>query len=208
MAQPYFIPSQDQLRTMESVLSKHLIGSNLHPKNIVLEMLQFSEGEIQWLSAQSKTLPLPSREQCSRCEREVPEQLWVYTNPSVSQVLVHFSKPSCLESQYDKQDADLVIYDSDTPSQPSLFESDIWAYIANLFTVQAVTVAMPSIEEYGVDMAATDTGCLKFLSEQLFLKQVDESFCPTPSNRGDDSSTTIWIELTRNRSKTNLTPNE
>ncbi|HBC3404876.1 TPA: hypothetical protein KDY05_002151 [Vibrio parahaemolyticus] len=208
MAQPYFIPTQDQLSTMESVLGKHLIGKNLHLRNIVLEMLQYSEGETQWLSAQSKDLLLPSSEQCSRYEREIPEQLWVYTDPSVSQVLIHFTKPSCLESQHDKQDADLVIYDSETSSQPPIFESNEWAYIANLYTVQAVTVAMPSIEEYGVDMAATDTGCLEFLSEQLFLKRVDDSFCPTPSNRGDDGSTTIWIELTRNRSESHLTSKE
>ncbi len=199
MEKPYFTPSPKQLADMESALGKHLIGNDLQLRRIVLEMLQYSEGESQWENSLPRTLPLPPHDQCAQYERKLSGTLWVSTDPSISQVLIHFTKPICLESHGSKRDAGAVIYDSETPLQPTLVESDEWAFVVNQYMVKAVTVAMPSIEQYGVDTVATDVGCLEFLSEQLFLKNIAEDFCPTPVSRGDDGATSIWIELTRRR---------
>ncbi|WP_432782869.1 hypothetical protein [Vibrio parahaemolyticus] len=210
-ANPVFVPEDlDQLDVMVEGLKQGLKdrftftpSSQQKLRDVVLSTLLFDNGVQQWQSLLNQKLELPKPEMCNICKQLLPDTIWVATDANVEYLGVFHNEPSDKESCGDDALADLWIFNArdavhaDDPIGEAPTESAYWAYIANMFRVERMSVAMPNIEEYGVLEAATDTGGIEFLKNTLWLQHINEEMCVDPIDRGDDGSDTIWIKLTR-----------
>jgi hypothetical protein len=210
-ATPAFVPENlEQLDEMVDGLKQGLKdrfsftpGSQQKLRDVVLSTLLFDNGVQQWQSLLDQKLELPNSEMCKICKELLPETIWVATDACVEYLGIFFNEPSDKESCGDDALADLRIFNARDainvidPIGEAPTESAYWAYIANMFRVEKMSVAMPNIEKYGILEVASDRGGVDFLKNMLWLQHINDEVCVDPIDRGDDGSDTIWIKLTR-----------
>lgn len=141
---------------------------------------------------------------------ELPDTLIIKTSPYgiESEMLIDTNGKSDFHSFYHKHDIDRfdedtclhVLFDdegepADFPEYTELRDLPIWQYVCQHYVADHAIIEMPSIEQYGIDHEATDSGALEMLAS--FYLTPRDNFEVTPFNRDDDGSSTAFILLRR-----------